>query len=549
MQYRVGVCSNCGAQFRVPATFEASKAKCKSCGGVVGVGPVVDVNDPEQAPASPAPAGKAKAPAAKKPAAKSPRKKAPVAKASAPKAAPRKQEAQPIPARKPAPAAKAQPVMEEIVPKKKKRTGPSMKERLLAQRQAELEAAGSAGAKVARSGKTAPSRQSSGRPVAKKVARPAGRAAAKVAAAGKVIGDAVDEDAPKPRRGTARSSGASSRGRSRSSARRPARTGRRGASDEEGSDRRRGRSKKSKSNPAPIVAGVALLAVGGFAVWKFVLNKDDSQTVAAAGSENDPAGGDEAALAAGVGDASVLQGNESSADALVEANDAEEAATPETDEDATGGSVDGDGEAATEDPGTDEPEGSADATEPEDSEKSAGSGSGSGSGKDPDSVDLSVFEDFGKLAESSDEEWAELQQQAATMIDPEAGAAGNRAKMALLEMGKPAVPAVLNVLKGIDVSTDQGYRDGDLCQKLMQDICNGRNFGWKYSTEREDQYFNKRVIEEWCKAWTRCKDDEKFWLWFAKLEDEKPSAEGDGEGSKTSGSKRLKALDALEDDE
>ena len=102
----------------------------------------------------------------------------------------------------------------------------------------------------------------------------------------------------------------------------------------------------------------------------------------------------------------------------------------------------------------------------------------------------------------------------------------------------------------LGIGTEQGRKDGDLLQRLLTDICNGQNFDWRYTTEPNDAYFNKRVIEEWCKSWTRCKDDEKFWLWFAKLEDEKPAGEAGNEESSSGGSKsRLKALDALNDDD
>jgi hypothetical protein len=79
MEYRVGLCSSCGASFKVPASFSADKAKCKVCSGVVEIGPV-------QSDAPP-----------------------------------------PMPARRPAPTA---------APAKEKREGPSMKERLLAERRA-----------------------------------------------------------------------------------------------------------------------------------------------------------------------------------------------------------------------------------------------------------------------------------------------------------------------------------------------------------------------------------------------------------------------------
>jgi hypothetical protein len=266
-----------------------------------------------------------------------------------------------------------------------------------------------------------------------------------------------------------------------------------------------------------LVAGIAVVAIGGFAVWKFVIAPGSAPEVAAADHAAEPVAPPEAETpqdptASGAGGTELLtppeEGELAQTEAGAETPEAEGPANPEQDAPAA-----------------------------------------SGAGKDPASVDLSIYPDFGKLAETSEEAWTELQELAATMVDPAAGAAGNRAKMKLQAAGKAAFPALLNIMKHLDVSVEQGFRDGDLIQKLLQDISNGRNFGWKYSVEDKDQYFNKRVIEEWCKSWTRCKDDEKFWNWFAKLDEEKPAegASEDEEGAAEGGNKRLRALDELDD--
>ncbi len=39
MKQRLGQCSSCGAQYRVPESFRADRARCKSCGGVVELRP------------------------------------------------------------------------------------------------------------------------------------------------------------------------------------------------------------------------------------------------------------------------------------------------------------------------------------------------------------------------------------------------------------------------------------------------------------------------------------------------------------------------------
>ena len=33
MKFRKGICGDCGAQYKLPETFAADKAKCKQCGG------------------------------------------------------------------------------------------------------------------------------------------------------------------------------------------------------------------------------------------------------------------------------------------------------------------------------------------------------------------------------------------------------------------------------------------------------------------------------------------------------------------------------------
>ncbi|MCC6673341.1 MAG: hypothetical protein IT458_19945 [Planctomycetes bacterium] len=79
-------CVNCGAKYKLPETFAADKAKCKSCGAVIDV--KAQRAAPAEAPAAPAtaqPAAKVQAPAPK-PAAR-PAAAAPAPRSSAPAAA------------------------------------------------------------------------------------------------------------------------------------------------------------------------------------------------------------------------------------------------------------------------------------------------------------------------------------------------------------------------------------------------------------------------------------------------------------------------------
>jgi len=38
MDYRTGKCSQCGAEYKIPASFAHNQARCKECGGVVHIG-------------------------------------------------------------------------------------------------------------------------------------------------------------------------------------------------------------------------------------------------------------------------------------------------------------------------------------------------------------------------------------------------------------------------------------------------------------------------------------------------------------------------------
>ena len=138
-----------------------------------------------------------------------------------------------------------------------------------------------------------------------------------------------------------------------------------------------------------------------------------------------------------------------------------------------------------------------------------------------DDIDLlAEFEDELPLPETSQADFDEMKQWMATFIDPVAGAAGNRARKKLLDKSKEAFPVILNAFKRVDFSTEEGYRTGDLIQRLLQDICNGNNFDWKYGYETADVVFNKKVVRAWHKAWAQAREHPKAWAKLAKLSDE-----------------------------
>jgi hypothetical protein len=140
--------------------------------------------------------------------------------------------------------------------------------------------------------------------------------------------------------------------------------------------------------------------------------------------------------------------------------------------------------------------------------------------RDPASVDLNALEDLGPTPGVSAEEWQRIRDLVATALDPESGVAGNRARRELEELGKPAFPAIINKMRTIDYSTVQGYRNGDIAQQMLEKIANGKNFGWHYTPEPNDEYFNKRVVQSWHGQWLKVKDDDAAWRKFTGLAEE-----------------------------
>lgn len=250
---------------------------------------------------------------------------------------------------------------------------------------------------------------------------------------------------------------------------------------------RRGREKKGIGAGA-IAALAFLLLLVGAGGWYFLQGGDDSQA-----AEKDVAALDDATT-----------GEQDAGDASADATDAPTAAED-----------DGAAAAADEEEEAEEPE-----PEPEPAQPAQ-----------PEDVTYDDYPDFPPFEGTTEEEWERANELVATFIDPNAGARGNRAKDALLELDRKAFPAIINHFKQIDLSTDEGRRNGDLVQRLLQDICNGQNFDWRYTTEAADVVYNKKVVIAWWKAWDQAKDSDKAWARLAKREmpEEKPPEDGLGE--------------------
>ena len=430
MDYRIGKCSQCGAEYRIPSSFAHSAARCKQCKGVVHLGP---------------PAGGAPAEPAAPAASAMPAKKV-VPKPAAP-AAPRPAAETPKPAPRP-PAPPAEPAAEE-------KKGGTL-ERLKAQRAA-------AAAPPAAAPAPAPT------PAARPSAAPAPAAKPPVAAAKAAMPAApAGRGAGRKGAGEPEDDAGSKRG------------GRRGAKE---------RPEKKKKSAAGMLSIVGLVVVGAaLFLFKDKLFGGDA-----------PAEGDGSTVNAGTTP-------EASAPAPTESAPAAEAPAPEP----------------APAPIAEREEAASAPAEPEKKPDPKV--------KDPASVDLAAIADFGPTPDTTPEEWTKLQETVVQMLDTEAGAASTKARRALLEQKRKAVPALLNAFKKLDFATDEGRKAGDLCQSTLKDIWNGTNFDWRYPdpaagkpvTDPGDVWFCKRSTELWCSLWKQAEANIEVWIERAKLEEKDP---------------------------
>lgn len=154
--------------------------------------------------------------------------------------------------------------------------------------------------------------------------------------------------------------------------------------------------------------------------------------------------------------------------------------------------------------------------------------------RDPNSINLAGMPDFSPTPDTSAEEWAKMNEWMAEWMDVDAGAAGNRAKLALLKETRKAVPVILNTFKKQDFATREGRSNGDQCQKVLEQICNGNNFDWRYADEAagigydnpDDVWFCKRVVELWTGSWKQAEQSIDAWIRLAKLDEKNPEEAG-----------------------
>ena len=404
MEHRNGICASCEANYTIPASFEHDKARCRECGGTVEIGPVVfgESSEPQQD-------------------------------------------------------------LEEHVPSGKKGSGPSMMEKLRAQRAAAEEAA-------AGGGKPKPEA------VAKRVGRQTSKPAAKPSA--KAIAKPARAAAPKA---GARKSGAGA--------------GKRKARASKGSSaskRRSGGSKRSSSTEKKKAPMGMIIGVGGLVILLGVsvfLFKEDLFKGDLFGSENKVS-----AKGTKVADTAAAE----------EGKDAVETTT----EDATSSDAKKVAEAtkkAVVPPTTPEPK--TEAANPADK-------------YNPDTVDLASLTEYGPADGTTEEEWEDLQLRMVRAMNPDLGKGQTKEWKYLEENSRKAFPAIVNYMLKIDFLSKTGADQTKWAARILENITKGQGFGFKEFEEDKDRpdagplyyaWFNKGVALAWYKAWDKARNDLDVW--------------------------------------
>ncbi|HED65858.1 MAG TPA: hypothetical protein ENJ09_09930 [Planctomycetes bacterium] len=447
MDTRLGTCSSCGAEFKVPASFTHDAARCRACGdGVVRFPPISGA------------AGTAKVPAKK------------------------------VVPRDEAPSNGLVELPIDPEEAARKRAERRTLERLKAERAAQAAAGGAPAPRT-----TTPKPAVSKPAVSKKA--PAARPTRSSA-----------------RTGTARKkAGGASRSRSRS-----------GGASKRSSSRRGGRAGADEKKKSPLMAILLVLVLlGGAAGLYFsgILGGGDDSEVSANEPSTDTASTETAA--ADTEDTAQASEDAGGVDAPVSVEEGNamigDASSPDT---------------------ADAPEAE---PEPEPEPKKAAP---------PAPTKLSDIQDFGPAPGTTDEEWQQINEWLATFTDLDSGAAGPRAGKKLVEIGRKAFPAILNAMKTFDYSSEEGYQKGNMCQKTLQSILNGNNFGWKTGTEPEAAAFNEKVVVLYAKTWEQALTDINAFIRAAKLDKVDPdeaarlrSLYGEGGGNAPAASS-----DPIEDD-
>lgn len=379
-------------------------------------------------------------------------------------AAPEKPAAKPIPA-KPAPVAKAK--AEEPSGEKPM----TMKEKIIARKKAAAEAEAAAAAPAAK-----PAARK--KPAAK--AKPAPKAAAKPRAGARRSKAAnTDEGKTAGRRaGGRKAAGAKGGSRKRGGSKRG------GDDEEEGS--RRGRGRQQKKSPALAIVSVLAIVVAGGAGWYFTMGP---------GSKTEEPKKEDVAV------------NEPTAEELAAKAEADKQAEADA-------------------------QAKADAAEAKKAEDAAAKAAEAAKPKEPKKpkeykpleVTYDEYPIFGKAIGTTDEEWEEILTLTDSFADLDSGARGPRDGRTLAEMGYKAMPALINKMREFDLGTDGGHTAGDMFQRTLTGILNGRNLSWESARDPETllptpraHMVNRKSTQAYLKIWANVVQDPTQWIGTVKL--------------------------------
>ncbi|KAA3607736.1 MAG: hypothetical protein DWQ01_11650 [Planctomycetota bacterium] len=138
-------------------------------------------------------------------------------------------------------------------------------------------------------------------------------------------------------------------------------------------------------------------------------------------------------------------------------------------------------------------------------------------------LDLGAVSEIERWPQCPQAEWDSLVEDLDLFLE-DAGAVSNRAGLRLQDAGRPAFPILVNGMLRQDFSTKDGNRTAAGLNKLITEIGQGTNLGWKTTDTLEegtDEFleaglFNKKITAMWYNSWvSKFAVDDAQWDGFA----------------------------------
>jgi hypothetical protein len=77
--------------------------------------------------------------------------------------------------------------------------------------------------------------------------------------------------------------------------------------------------------------------------------------------------------------------------------------------------------------------------------------------------------------------------------------------------GRQAVPLLINEMLTLDLTLGKDVRRGQICHEILLQITEHELIEWPVSIDSADVQTNRRTVEYWHWAWSRCQDDDAAW--------------------------------------